>query len=177
MTILIVEGADGAGKSTLLDKASAHFGWTADFVMKLPRADMKAYWRRHPEEATASTVIKHVCAEMEKHCESHPFAVFDRGWPSNFVYQENPIAFAELPDFCRLTPTVIYLVQPSLDELLVRKAVRDGVGVGAGLADHLDIKTIYERYDRLRPMAPNHVLVRDDGPSLERFISVVERSL
>ena len=172
MTILIVEGCDGAGKSTLLDKVAAHFGWASDFVMKLPRADMTAYWRRHPEEATAEVVIKHVCAEMEKHCAKHPVAVFDRGWPSNFVYQENPVSFDDLPEFCRVTPTLIYLVQPSYAELVVRKAKRDGVGVGSGLADHLDTKTIHERYEKLRPSSPNHLVYRDDGPDVQRFIDM-----
>lgn len=178
MTILIVEGPDGSGKSTLIEQASARLNWPADFVMKLPRADMKAYWRRHPEEATAKAVIDHVCAEMAKHCAKHsPLAVFDRGWPSNFVYQENPISFDELPEFCRVTPTLIYLVLPPLDVLKVRKAKRDGVGVGSGLADHLSTDLIHERYTQLRPEAENHIVVWDDQPSVDRFVESVTRCL
>jgi thymidylate kinase len=174
MTILIVEGCDGSGKSTLLDKAAAELDWSADFVMKLPRADMKAYWKRHPDEATAANMLSHVASEMEKHCARHPFAIFDRAWPSTMVYQG--ASFDDLPEFLRITPTIIYLVHPSLNDLMIRKARRDGVGVGSGLADHLSTEAIHAGYEKLRPMAPNHVIVRDDGPSLERFVTLCKTS-
>lgn len=172
MTILIVEGCDGAGKSTLLELAAARLDWPPDFVMTLPRDDMKAYWRRNPAEATATNVLNHVLGEMRRHCATHPFAVFDRGWPSTFVYQENPVPFADLPEVFQTERTIIYLVQPALEELRVRKAKRDGVGVGAGLADHLNLDELYAKYAAMRPQAPNHIVVVDEGPDVDKFVEI-----
>lgn len=179
MQILIIDGPDGAGKSTLIKAAAEKLDWPDDLVLSLPRKDMVAYWKRHPEEATLDNVLEHVAREMCEHCkrmeeQGHELAVFDRGWPSTAVYQDCPNIFDRLPQYLQETPTLVYLTTPSLAELMVRKAQRDGVGVGSGMSNDHDTAEVHRRYRELRPGTNVHFVKWDEGPSVDELIYSVK---